>query len=545
MIGSNRVAWEGLGRETYEDMVAVLLSRLHPAAQRIDGSGGDGGRDVQIPTQDGLVVYQLKSQTGRMTPSRRRQVKVSLESASQHSPAKWFLVVPIDPTPGEREWFDRLVGPYGFECRWLGKTWLDSEMAQKPEIARYYFHGDRYELSEFLELVRGINPDPLPGGAGVLGAAADNARGIVDQLNVLDPHFVFAISARPDSGVRVSVIPRYLGAERDRSPFSVVWAFPDTAEGAIAQQALQETVDFGIACVVPSEFISELVINVPAGLGAVLEGYEVALGGPTPGLAEDVRVVLKAIGSGGAVEAQLPLVTQQASIGDRGAVLSLADNSEAVTAEIKLDVSNLALCLRWAYSQPEVFSPLDLLPAAKFAAALEGGAQMAVDLNGETHGPGDPGPFQSAVPGEAARWARFLGQLSNVQITTGVFFDIRNEFTPEEARAIEEASRLLNGEALEGTWETMSIQIAPDGREAFEAALGDSSPIHDIQTGADMSIDIQGNEVPIGFVTHALDPATVLSWEETEGEGPPGTTELTLVPADSNKVTSALDTAGT
>ena len=373
MIGSNRVLWESLGREVYEDMVAVLLSRLHPNAQRFDGSGGDGGRDVQIAAEDGLVIYQLKSQTGRMNQSRRRQVASSLVSASQHSPTKWFLVVPIDPTPGESEWFDQLVEPYGFECRWLGKTWLDSEMAQKPEIARYYAHGDRLELSEFLELVRGINPDPLPGGAGVLGAAADSVQGIVDRLNRLDPHFVFALSMSPDGRPHVSVIPRYPGAERDRPPFSVALAFPDTEEGASAQQALQETVDFGAASVVPSEFISELVINVPAGLGAVLEGYEMALGGPTPALADDVRVVLKAVGGSGAVEAQLPLVADEASSGARGALISLADNSKAVTAEIRLDVSELAFSLSWAYSQPDVYSPLELLPAARFAAALEGG----------------------------------------------------------------------------------------------------------------------------------------------------------------------------
>ncbi len=56
MNSSNRVHWESLSRETYEDMVAVLISRLHPDAQRIDGSGGDGGRDVQIPADDGLVI---------------------------------------------------------------------------------------------------------------------------------------------------------------------------------------------------------------------------------------------------------------------------------------------------------------------------------------------------------------------------------------------------------------------------------------------------------------------------------------------------------
>lgn len=544
MIGSNRVLWESLGREVYEDMVAVLLSRLHPSAQRIDGSGGDGGRDVQIAGEDGLVIYQLKSQTGRMDRSRRQQVASSLVSASQHSPAKWFLVVPIDPTPGEREWFNRLVEPLGFECRWLGKTWLDSEMAQKPEIARYYAHGDRLELSEFLELVRGINPDPLPGGAGVLGAAADSAQGIVDQLNRLDPHFVFALAMSPDGRPHVSFIPRYPGAEKDRPPFSVALAFPDAEEGANAQQALQETVDFGAASVVASEFISELVINVPAGLGAVLEGYEMALGGPTPGLADDVRVVLKAVGGSGAVEAQLPLVADEASSGARGALISLADKSKAVTADVRLDVSELVFSLSWAYSQPDVYSPLELLPAARFAAALEGGAQMAVDFNGETHGPCDTGPFQSAFPGEAARYAEFLGHLANVQIKTGVFFDVRHEFSSEEVSEIEQASRLLNGETLEGTWQRLSMKVTPDGHGAFEAALGDMPVVSDVRSGGDLSIVVQGNEIRVGRVVDTFDPAKVLSWEELDGGDTPGVTKLTLVPADSNKVARALEAAG-
>ena len=39
--------------KSYEDAVSVLLSQMHPASMRIDGSGGDGGRDVpnaQRPT---------------------------------------------------------------------------------------------------------------------------------------------------------------------------------------------------------------------------------------------------------------------------------------------------------------------------------------------------------------------------------------------------------------------------------------------------------------------------------------------------------------
>ena len=67
-----QIRWEELERQRYEDMVSVLLSRLHPDAQRIDGKGGDGGRDVQIVHgQDGPIMdaFELKSFTGRITPS--------------------------------------------------------------------------------------------------------------------------------------------------------------------------------------------------------------------------------------------------------------------------------------------------------------------------------------------------------------------------------------------------------------------------------------------------------------------------------------------
>ena len=61
----------------------VLISRLHPAKpQRIDGKGGDRGRDVQITDEHGssiAEVFQLKSFTGRMGPTQRKQVARSLK----------------------------------------------------------------------------------------------------------------------------------------------------------------------------------------------------------------------------------------------------------------------------------------------------------------------------------------------------------------------------------------------------------------------------------------------------------------------------------
>ena len=95
-----RVDWQAAA-PVYEDMVGVLIGHLHPTSQKIDGSGGDGGRDVIVQTDAGMVIYELKSFTGRVDQSRRKQVKRSLTTATEQKPVEWNLVVPIDPTPGE------------------------------------------------------------------------------------------------------------------------------------------------------------------------------------------------------------------------------------------------------------------------------------------------------------------------------------------------------------------------------------------------------------------------------------------------------------
>lgn len=270
MTASNRVHWESLDPKTFEDMVAVLISRLNSASRRIDGSGGDGGRDIQVTTGEGLVIYELKSFTGRMNSSRKRQVEASLNRASQHEPAEWLLVVPIDHTPAELEWFERLAGGYGFECRWLGKTWLDGEMARRPEIARYYAHGKRYELSELFDLLRGISAEPPPVESGMVLAATEQAQSIVDEVNEHDSHYMICLELPPAGNPSVTVFPKYPGAQKDRSWFAAHLAFSDTEEGKRALRSLQDSIEFGTRCVVPSEFITEAFVDIPAGLGTRL-----------------------------------------------------------------------------------------------------------------------------------------------------------------------------------------------------------------------------------------------------------------------------------
>ena len=151
------IRWHDFEPQGYEDMVSALLSRLNPDAQRIDGKGGDGGRDVQIvhkQTDKITDAFELKSFTGRMTTSRRRQVARSLKRAAALEPRQWTLVVPIDPTPGEERWFRKLGKEYPFPTGWAGKTWLDEKVSAFPDIRRYFVEGASDEVIRLLRELR-------------------------------------------------------------------------------------------------------------------------------------------------------------------------------------------------------------------------------------------------------------------------------------------------------------------------------------------------------------------------------------------------------
>ena len=539
----NRVRWEDFDRGTYEDMVATLISRLYPSAQRIDGSGGDSGRDVQMHTDEGLVVFQLKGVTGRMDPRRRRQVERSLKKAAQDDPIRWRLVVPIDHTPGELDWFNRISEGYPFECCWRGKTWLDGEMARHPDIARYFAHGQRFELSEFVGLFEALGTEPPTMRNGVVGEAAWRINNIARAINRMDPHYEFGFATQPDGTMRVEGRPRYPEAARDRGRPSgrMRFSFPDTAEGDNAHQILQESFAFGTRGVIPARFIDEVALDVPSGLGMVLDG-DLIIGPSHARQTDDVSMTLTVFDQNQTVLAQLPLETVEVTAGTHGGRVQLREKTGAFTARATFDIHNMRFDLTWAYTPPDVYTPLDLLPAVKFLAALATGDHFAVDFNGDTIGPESVGAFGEAAE-EAVGFAHVLEHLVGVQVGTGVFFDVTNDLTPDETDSIIVASRLLRGEKVEGTWEAVTLTILPEGKTAVEEALDGLTVNPDIQIGADMSISIQGTDVPIGWVVRVLESATVQAWEEVNDDDHPVATKLYLIPADTDKVTQSLEAA--
>lgn len=342
------VRWEDPGvRARYEDLVAVLISWLYPNAQRIDGSGGDGGRDVQVPTDEGLLIFELKSFTGRISGSgRKAQITRSLARAAEHEPVAWRLIVPINPTPKELAWFERVTAQYPFECTWHDRTWLDSQLARRPAIVRYFL--ENYE-AEVLRLLKELKDEE--GDVGNALAATHRARVIRQRLNDLDPYYEYALSigsglsTRTPGAVfsvhvgtdRIDVIPRFATAVRDR-PITVSLDLSFDASTATLREEFERSLDYGDPVDLPAAVVRRVSINAPGGLSdEMTEGAYVRLGGLVEDLGQPAIVHAQIVApDGDTTLSTLEFSLNRRTGGRRGVVLQGADNSGLLTLEVRL-----------------------------------------------------------------------------------------------------------------------------------------------------------------------------------------------------------------
>ncbi|GAA4734918.1 FxSxx-COOH system tetratricopeptide repeat protein [Phytohabitans rumicis] len=138
------VPWSDYSADQVEQLMAALLTRLMPEAQRVDGSGGDGGVDVRVPAVGGLHIYEIKRFAERLKPGQRQQIQKSLLRAVRTQPrmVAWTLVVPLDPTPTELEWFEsHLQGLSPVPITWMGRTTIETHLSAHDDLLRTFAPG--------------------------------------------------------------------------------------------------------------------------------------------------------------------------------------------------------------------------------------------------------------------------------------------------------------------------------------------------------------------------------------------------------------------
>jgi hypothetical protein len=530
----NRVDWiDPRLSSIYEDMVAVLISRLYPHTQRIDGSGGDNGRDVIMRLPSGTEIFELKSFTGRLSSGRRTQVKNSLIRAAQHNPVAWHLVVPIDPTPGELEWFANLTQEYSFQCDWHGKTWLDDNMAANLDIERYYLGDSNREV---VDLLRELHQEQAAFSGG-LPDMTERITNLTSRLNELDPHYKFGFSADPDGSITINMLPRYKGAEHDR-PIQMggAFRFPDTAEGREAAQALEDSFNYGIPATIDAEFVERIDLDAPGGIGGSFETGNVRFGLPEGANTEDVELIIRVLGPSGDIRAQVPIRSVTRTAGFRGVEIHLADPTNILHVTLRLDFPSSGLSVHYQYNPPRPALPAIVLPMLRVTAALRAGSQIVLlAKNGVPLGP----PIDVGnLDGEAWRHQlHFIEALDEVQRLSGVYFTIPESLTRDELIQVEEARRLLRGQTLTDEWNSLKFTVPVESLDqahiqAFQATEGQS-----VLMETEYVLSLGEAHYVLGRVRRICASACAESWPDAPASDDPETmVELTLTPGVNNSV---------
>lgn len=189
--------WTTLGREKWNRAVEALLllhySAPGTAVRVYDGTGGDGGRDIEVVREDGhRIILQLKyfpeGFSSTSWGQRRKQIKKSFKAALKQRPDEWILVVPKNLTAGERTYIHGLaaLAPEG-DAPVIGEiaqTWLDCELAKHPELEDAFNRSEWERMAALLE-----NVDRLPPSSP--GAVVREVSKMQQRVDSVDPYWTW------------------------------------------------------------------------------------------------------------------------------------------------------------------------------------------------------------------------------------------------------------------------------------------------------------------------------------------------------------------
>ena len=534
------VQWDKFEPGGYEDMVSVLLSRLYPESLRIDGKGGDGGRDVQIvDRQDGAMIeaFEEKSFTGRMTPARRRQVEHSLKTASALKPPQWTLVVPIDPTPNEYEWFRKLGAEYPFPLVWRGETWLDEKMAAFPDIERYFVEG---ASDEVIRLITQLRDEQA--WIGDVNDAVQRLVALHERLNEIDPHYRYELATvHPGSNfwpsdvvmsvrhgdVRVDIYPKYFGAGKDR-PITLSFTLALEPDDVIVQESL----GYGLAVEIPGRMINNLYIDAPSGLGGDFTGVELKLWPVETRLDETVTMWLDIMDGDDRIASCSVRVTERTG-GPNGTMFTGTDSTGWLKASFRVNYVDQEVEARFRLD-PESAMPVALVPLLRWLDGFQPGRRLRVRW---------PGGFEfdsevSEVILEDGAALSMFEALAFIQEHSGVFWEVSPLFTDEDVEAILNTAALMRGETVTRKWVSFNLNLKRWGPELDELVRGGTVQFLLEQ---DASLGLDGEVIPIGRIRTHVPSARLADLEFVRSELASGSVPpLRLVPGDSDEAQQSL-----
>lgn len=456
------IRWSDLDPYRVERAIKMLIRRLHPDAQGIDGSGGDNGRDIRWDSPDGLVIFEVKSYTARLTPTQRRDIATSLRTAAAHQPKRWVLILPLEPSPKEESWFDGLRDTHpAITLEWRGRDWLDGEFADREQFIRYVEGPDAALLQRAREF--GMEQAALANGI-------PDLQGRVQMLQtraqeIVAPPFQIGFAAFPDeTTITIDVEPGSTVTPLLR--LESVFRFPaDDPEAAAAHQELTRAVEYGTGAVVDGQFIDRLDYDLHPDLAPLL-GEDLT----APFHTERIQVVadpreivapflLRAVEPNGTVAASTLITMTSSTGGLRGSELSGTDATKVLQIKIRIDHPDEAGRrtgeIELAVGDIVGLFPYALVPAADVLRAATSGVELQLCLGSQIIAHAEMAPDRLA---EMRLVADLIEVLHDLQARFGQVFEIPDGITPDDLLHLQALRRFLtDGEA---PWPFPSIVTA-------------------------------------------------------------------------------------
>jgi hypothetical protein len=529
------VNWGSYPGEFLERLMAVLVAQNHPDAIRRTPASGDGGIDLMVPVDGGYEVDQVKGFTDRIGTQERRQIKKSwstfCEDPRLSAPVLAYrLVVPVDPTPGEQQWFaDTIVASADIPVAWRGQAHWDSLAAQNAHVIDYMIGGGAERVAQrSIALQQSIvNPmDPI-----TPADVAGHLTQLVEALNRDDPHWRYdlltslrrpELESLPDcamarthrvadgSHVTLIVTAKHRYSARD-SPImgTLTVKISDPTEAEAFDTANWESFVFGRALEIPDGTLFG-TITAPGGLGGTLEGAGGRLG-PSASTTPIGPLCLVVVGAGGEELATLDLDVVSDTTGQGGGrEIELVDAGSVLACQLRIHPAagdgRREMNFSYTFDEPGGRDIGDVILAFRALAAVEAPNELQLRPRHSRHALFHA-PITIDEPQVTAGGVRHLNDLYVLQHHAVLPLTVPDEIEPEFANQLHEFVRMLNGETINGKWTDLAAVMDDAAVRAALPAPGEAEVM--LAISKQMFIDFEGQEIDLGWFTTVFARATV------------------------------------
>ncbi|MFD9400277.1 hypothetical protein ACFWA4_15875 [Streptomyces sp. NPDC060011] len=256
------IEWDRIGQPEFDRRVEALLYRMFDGSNgRVtarNGRGGDEGIDVEVSTDRGLRIFQLKYYPDGFPGSlkgRRASIKKSFRTAMQHQPVEWTLVVPATLAPSERRFLDKLAEGHQVVISVMDRPALDNGFADFPHLETTFTRDHLCEAARDFNQEQALLFD--------CNDLVERVRRLGERADTVDEDWTWDFERRGDEVTRTL---RALHPQApERSPITIqMTGRPDGMNDQLTA-AINRTWGFGIAeeVAVPPEALESLTIRGP------------------------------------------------------------------------------------------------------------------------------------------------------------------------------------------------------------------------------------------------------------------------------------------